>query len=197
MLTWIRRSFVSGLGIVLPILVTVWLAVWFVQASEKLLGGVTRRLLPGDWYLPGTGVVLMLVVVFVAGVFAHGWLARVFGGFFRRLIKRIPMLGAIYDSLRDIVDFATGEKGADLNEVVLLSLPGVDAPVLGFVTGAVAPVEDDERIAVYLPMSYQIGGFTVFVERERCRPVDMTKEQAMRFALTAGIARDAAPHQGS
>ena len=47
-----------------------------------------------------------------------------------------------------------------------------------------------ERVAVYLPMSYQIGGYTLYVERERIIPLDMDVEEAMRMVLTAGIAGD-------
>ena len=48
-------------------------------------------------------------------------------------------------------------------------------------------IGEEGEVAVYFPMSYQIGGFTLIMPKDRIQPVDMTMDQAMRFALTAGV----------
>ena len=71
-----------------------------------------------------------------------------------------------------------------------LALPG-NMRLLGFVTRADfshAPgIARADEVAVYLPMSYQVGGYTVLVPRSACTPVDMSREEALKFILTAGL----------
>ena len=76
---------------------------------------------------------------------------------------------------------------------MLVTVPGLEAQLLGFVT------LDDHRdlpfaapehtVAVYFPMSYQIGGYTLFLPRARLKPLDMSMEDAMRFVVTAGMSK--------
>ncbi|MGH8630174.1 MAG: DUF502 domain-containing protein, partial [Burkholderiales bacterium] len=73
-----------------------------------------------------------------------------------------------------------------------VSLPGTGVRVMGFVTreefsDLPAGVAGDGEVAVYLPMSYQIGGYTVFMPRSQLREIQMSREDAMRFVLTAGV----------
>ena len=80
-------------------------------------------------------------------------------------------------------------------QVVLVQMPNLPVRMLGFVTlddleGAGLPtVEGVDSVAVYLPMSYQIGGYTVLLPRSYLTPLDMGMEEAMRFLITAGLSR--------
>jgi uncharacterized membrane protein len=69
--------------------------------------------------------------------------------------------------------------------------------LIGFLTREKVPelqsVGEQDRIAVYVPMIYQIGGFTLFVPRESVQPVDMNAEDAMRLELTAGLGKQQSP----
>jgi uncharacterized membrane protein len=76
--------------------------------------------------------------------------------------------------------------------VVLVSLPGQDGQLLGFVTREQfddLPLEPtaENPVAVYMPMSYQVGGYTLYLPRSAITPVDISFEQAMRLALTGGV----------
>src|SRR5688500_13509448 len=77
-------------------------------------------------------------------------------------------------------------------QVVTLTFPGTDWKVLGFVTRAEftdlpAGIGTPSEIAVYLPMSYQVGGYTLIMPRESAKPIEMSREDAMKFILTAGL----------
>ncbi|BDZ74600.1 hypothetical protein GCM10025856_23190 [Methylophaga marina] len=69
--------------------------------------------------------------------------------------------------------------------------------MIGFITLDSAehlPTKDDEdRVLVYLPMSYNIGGYPVIMPRRMLKPIDMSMEQALRFVLTAGVAGHTKP----
>jgi uncharacterized membrane protein len=77
-------------------------------------------------------------------------------------------------------------------QVVAVTLPGTSWRLLGFVTRAEftdlpAGIGTASEVAVYLPMSYQVGGYTVIVPREAVRAIEMSREEAMKFILTAGL----------
>jgi uncharacterized membrane protein len=96
----------------------------------------------------------------------------------------------VYAALRDLLGLFAQHKEPSL-QVVSLDLPG-NLRVLGFVTradfsDAPAGIARENEVAVYLPMSYQVGGYTVLVPRSACTPVDMSREDAMKFILTAGL----------
>lgn len=182
------RIFVTGLLTVLPLILTVYFAVWLVTVLEKFFGKQMKLLLPDDWYKPGFGLLLAVAIIFLVGVLMHAWLFR---RLFRRielLLLRVPLVRSIYSALRELLGLFGAQKGEAL-QVVLVKLPG--ANLLGFVTredcsGLKAP-GCAGQVAVYLPMSYQVGGYTLFVSRDALTPVDISREDAMRFILTAGL----------
>jgi uncharacterized membrane protein len=98
--------------------------------------------------------------------------------------------------LRDFTNLMSQPRKQGLQQVVLVRLGG-DLRVMGFVTrsdltGLPPGMSEPGNIAVYMPMSYQIGGYTALVPRSSVQPVDMTLEEAMRFTLTAGVSASAA-----
>jgi uncharacterized membrane protein len=111
-------------------------------------------------------------------------------GFGESLVLRIPVVKTVYAALRDLTGLMRGgDGGRELERVVLVSIgPG---KVLGFVTqenATIAGVGTDESlVAVYLPMSYQIGGYTLYLPRDRIEPTDLSVEAAMRIVLTGGL----------
>jgi uncharacterized membrane protein len=96
--------------------------------------------------------------------------------------------------------FSSTQQRSDLKQVVMVSI--ADTRALGFVTGE--HIKDmpgislsDDIVAVYMPMSYQLGGYTLYVPRARVEPVDLSIEDAMRRVLTAGLSKSASrqPHR--
>jgi uncharacterized membrane protein len=120
----------------------------------------------------------------------HGYLFRRIFALAEKLLLEIPLVRSVYAALRDLLGLFAEHKEPSL-QVVSLALPG-NMRVLGFITRADwtdAPrgMAHGDEVAVYLPMSYQIGGYTVFVPRTACTPVEMSREEAMKFILTAGL----------
>jgi uncharacterized membrane protein len=186
------RTFLTGLAVVLPIALTIALLLWVVNTAEALLGGVFRVLLP-DRYLPGSGLVLALLLVFAVGLLMQGVLFRRVMAWLEGLLASIPLVKTVYGAVRDLMSLFSKAGTRKFSKVVLVTFPGTDAQLVGFVT-----VEDfaglpfatgPERVAVYLPMSYTIGGYTVFLPRSALKAVDMSLEDAMRFVVTAGMSR--------
>ncbi len=191
-------TFLSGLFVLLPIVVTFAIVVWLIGVAETALGGFLRFLVPSDAYLPGMGLVTALGLIFLVGLLTQAIFFRKIIGWFEHLIERIPMVKTVFSAVKDLTGFIarTGDSKKKLGQVVLIQVPNLPIRLLGFVTlddlasvglPPTASDADEDTVAVYLPMSYQIGGYTMLLPRSYLTPLDMGMEEAMRFVITAGL----------
>ncbi len=192
----IGKIFLTGIFTVLPILATVYLVVWLLSAIERFLGKPLLFLLPDDSYRAGMGLLAGIALVFVTGLLMRAWLFRQVIKAGEELLMHIPLVKGVYKALKDFFGLFSESSGPELLQVVSIQWPGTEMRLLGFITrsdfGDLPPgVGKEGEVAVYLPMSYQVGGYTILVPRSRVTPVEMSREEALRFLLTAGIkARD-------
>lgn len=186
MMKKISQLFLQGLVAILPITITLAILFWLGSIAEQTLGAVMRWLLPEQWYWPGLGVLAGLVFIFLIGVLMNAYLFRKLGVWTGVLLNKIPLVKTIYSSVKDIARFASpNENKEDLKKAVLVSFDN-DIQVIGFITNNSPPVTGD-LVAVYLPMSYQIGGFTLLLPKSRYQELDMSVPDAMRLAFTAAM----------
>jgi uncharacterized membrane protein len=189
----ITTTFLRGLGAVLPIALTIWLVVWLASRTEELLRGVFLVLLPEAYYVPGLGLALGVVLIYTVGVLVQLFVVNRLWQGLVRIFEGIPLVKTVYSALSDFFEFFSRRPG-DASVAVSLDLFGDGTRLIGFVTGpapaALIEGEPDEpMLAVYLPLSYQIGGYTLLVPESRVRRLDVRVEDAMRLVLTAGIGR--------
>ncbi len=184
-------AMLRGLVVVLPIGLTVWLLWWLGSSAESLLRQPILLLLPEQYYVPGMGIVAGLVLLLAAGTMVNALIVRQLLASWEAFLDRIPVVKTIYGAIRDFTKLLpAGGKRSDLKRVVLATFG--DARLVGFVTRddaselGIVPRADD-LVAVYFPMSYQIGGYTVLLPRDRIAPLDMSVETAMRLVLTGGV----------
>ena len=194
--TWrrITRVFLTGLLTVLPIVVTVYFTVWLLTFLERFFGKQVLYILPDTWYRTGMGLAVAVAVVFAIGILMHGYVFRRLFGWLEWLMLEIPLVRSVYTGMRDLLGMFADDSKTAL-QVVAVTLPG-NMRLLGFVTRTefedVPGLARPDEVAVYLPMSYQVGGFTVFMPRSAIAPVQMSREDAMKFILTAGL-KNASP----
>ena len=186
------RLFLKGLATVLPITVTIYVLYWLGSTAESLLGRGLKMFIPDSLYWPGMGLVAGFALVFAIGVLMNAWLFRKAFRWGEKLLDRIPLVKALYGSVRDLMGFFSGSDKKTMRKAVMVTVGNTPLRLIGFITredfGDLPPgIGGDDTVAVYLPMSYQIGGFTTMVPRSAVQPIDMSIEQAMRFAVTAGM----------
>ena len=134
---------------------------------------------------------IIKIVIFLFGLLIEAWVVRRVLQMAEDLLSRIPLIKTIYGGLRDFMNyFAKTQKSKELKKVVSVSIAGTQ--LIGFLTGETSEFLPGEKslqglVSVYLPMSYQIGGFTVYVSRDVISPMDLPVEDAMRLVLTAGL----------
>lgn len=187
----LRNIFLTGLAIVLPIVITVWIIWWIGVTFEKTLGGIYTVIFPPSLYFPGLGILMGIGLTFVVGLMTKAWLFRSVFDWWDSLLNRIPLVKTVYGAIQDFMSFVSGEANTKFNRVVLVEFDQPSMKLMGFVTredlSRLPDTVDDDEVAVYFPMSYQVGGYTLFLPRSRLQPVDMKMEDAMRFVLTAGL----------
>jgi uncharacterized membrane protein len=184
------RILLKGLLTILPISLTLYVIYWLGVTAETLLSGPLKWLLPSDFYRPGMGLIAGFLLLIVIGLLVNAYIVRRVFELGEALLLRVPVVKTVFAALRDLTGLMrVGEAGGDLQRVVMVDFgPG---RVIGFVTQENASLPglgtDESLVAVYFPMSYQIGGYTLYLPRDRITPTDLSVEAAMRIVLTGGL----------
>ncbi len=184
--------FLKGLLTLLPITLTLYIIAWAVTRLESALGGPLQRLVPEPLYFPGLGFILSLLLIFFVGLLVNNYLAVQGLTWLESQFEKIPFVKAIYNPLRDVMNLFSDSSSKNLKRVVMVDLTPGGASVLGLVTrdnfsdfpqGVIRP----DQVAVFIPYSYGLGGFTILISRSQTREVDMPVDKAMQLAITGWI----------
>ncbi|MGK7346453.1 MAG: DUF502 domain-containing protein [Candidatus Nitrospinota bacterium M3_3B_026] len=182
----------KGLAAILPVGLTFYLIYWLGVSLERILRPVISFTVPDEYYVPGMGLLAGMAALFAAGLMVNAWIVRRVIETGEAMLERIPLVKSIYGALRDFMDYFSVSQEGGLENVVMVSIG--EARMIGFLTREKvdSPKElagEGDTVAVYLPMSYQVGGYTLYLPRSSTQPVDIPVEDAMRLALTAGLSK--------
>jgi uncharacterized membrane protein len=188
----ITTTFLKGLFTLLPLLLSIYVFLWFLNWVEGFSRGVLTIVWPDSWYIPGMGTVVVLILIFAFGTVVDQpftrWIFRVIEGLF----QEVPIIKTVYIAIKDFTEYLQPNKGKKSNQVVLVKFAGTDIEMIGLMTreslaGMPDPVTKPDRVAVYFPYSYQFGGFTLFLPRAWVHPTNLPVEAAMRSIITAWL----------
>jgi len=184
------KILLKGIAAVLPIGLTLYFIYWLIVSIEKAAHSLITLILPEQYYVPGMGMVAGILLLFFIGLMVNAWLFKRIIGLGEDLLERIPLIKTVYGGLRDFMDyFSSSPEKKELQKVVMVTLNEIQ--LIGFVTGEIGDLEGidmpEDKVPVYLPLSYQIGGYTVYVSKDKVKVIDMSVEEAMRRVLTAGL----------
>lgn len=191
------RLFLKGLVTLIPIVLTVAILIWLAGIAEAGMGVLIRQILPEEAYVPGMGLLAGVGVVVLAGLMSQLWLFRRILDLGGEILDRMPLVKSVYRAIKDFVDYFDS-SGHGLQKVVRVTHPELPVALLGFVTREDfedLPFGGEDEVAVYFPMSYQIGGYTLFIPRTWVEPVNLSFEDGMRLILTAAVSRRSGHHR--
>jgi uncharacterized membrane protein len=155
---------------------------------DSLLGNLLKPYMKDD-YIPGIGLLTTLVLITLLGwlstKFITGKVIRVID----RILDKIPFVKTIYSVIKDTIHSFLGEKKS-FSKVALVTIPGTEMKSLGFITADelekfYQPLKD--FVAVYVPQTFQVAGFTFLVPKEQVQIIDVKPEDAMKFILSGGM----------
>jgi len=176
-----------GLTVVIPILATLWaVGAIFLLLDNWLLPAETEE---GRHRVPGLGVLIIIAIATLVGFLADAKLTRRYVAAIERFLGRIPVVKLIYGALKDFVDAFLGKKKR-FDKPVLVSLGGgFDCHVIGFITREdLSGFGVLDKVAVYFPQSYNIGGNLLILPRDRLTPLDADSSAVMAFLVSGGVA---------
>lgn len=192
MFQFISRTMIKGLAVVLPVAAAIYVVFWLGGGVDRIMRGIFTAILPEDLYVPGSGVVVVIIGVFAVGLLMYPVLTRRFLTRIDILLRRIPLFASIYSPVRDLLNLLGGSVETRLGQVVMVKIPGIGFESMGFITrdsaeGLPEGILPPDHVVVLLPWSTQIGGTCFIVPRNATRPIDMSVEEGLRWVLTGGV----------
>ncbi len=186
--------FLQGLVVVVPTILTIWAVwgsvTWLDSTIQWVFEGTQLQPKIGEKDVlkyPMMGTFFALACIWVIGLLMRLYLFATFVSFAEEVLSRVPLVKTLYGSVRDLLDFFhKGTGGHPTGRAVEVDLGG-DAHMIGITT--TAPT-DEGHVGVYLPLSYMIGGFLVYMPRDRVAHADMDVETALKLVLTGGMGTD-------
>ncbi len=185
----LRRRLIAGLIIVAPAGVTAAVLVYVFRWLDGILGRYLYVAFGRP--IPGLGLLLLLVLLFVAGWLAERTIGTRVIGFWHASLERIPFARRVYNASNRIVRTMFSGSRSAFREVVLVEYPADGRWSIGFVAGE-APGTARRRlrdaVTVFVPTTPNpTSGWLVIVSRERTVPLAMTLEEAFTYILSAGV----------
>ncbi|WP_175133756.1 DUF502 domain-containing protein [Achromobacter pulmonis] len=188
----IKKYFITGLLIWVPLVITVWVLGLLVATLEGFVPGFlsSESLFGVD--IPGFRVVLVIVVVLLTGIFAANLIGRTMVDQWENLLGRIPLVRSIYNSVKQVSDTVLAPNGQAFRRAVLLQYPRAGSWTIAFVTGTpsgeVADRLPGDHISVYVPTTPNpTSGFFLMVPRADTVDLQMSVDAALKYIVSMGV----------
>jgi uncharacterized membrane protein len=194
LLAWLRNSFLAGVALVLPFVVTAWL-IWLVVT---FIDNNVEPLVPGRLSFltrfPGGGVLLALAALTLVGALAGNLIGRWLVQAADRGIANLPLVRSIYGGAKQVFKQVAAPERTSFQQAVLIEFPKPGSWAIGFITNEnTAEIVHDvgeELVAVYVPQApIPTSGFLLYVPRSAFRPLAISPEEALKRVISLGIIR--------
>jgi len=190
-----RKYFITGLLILVPIAITVWVLSLVINTMDQSL-----LLLPQQWRpetlighrIPGLGTILTFAIVFLTGLLTNNLIGSYLVRLWERLLHRIPVVSSLYGSVKQVSDTLFSSSGNAFRKAVLVPYPHADSYTIAFLTGV--PGGDVKNhltgdfISVYVPTTPNpTSGFFLMMERSKVVELDMSVDAALKYIVSMGV----------
>jgi uncharacterized membrane protein len=197
----LRRYFVAGLLVWIPLGITLWVLKLLVEIMDQSLLLLPERLHSDalfGFHVPGLGIILTLAIVLSTGALAANFFGQKLLDFGHDVLTRIPIVRSIYGGVKQISDTLFSPEGKAFRRAVLVRYPHAGAWTVALVTGSpeheVADILGREQISVFVPTTPNItAGFFLIVPRSETIELDMTVDAALKYIISMGVAEPARP----
>ena len=190
LLAKIRNYFITGIVVLIPIGITLYLTIFFVRVSSKLIPGEINpnSYLPFD--IPGLEILMALFLITLIGWISLSFIGKKFFEILNNIFKKIPILRTIYSAIGQMTESFTKSDNKQ-KRVVLLEYPRKGIWAVGFATkenqGIIKDKVNEELINVFVPTTPNpTSGFLLMVPKKDLIYLDITFEQASKFIVSAG-----------
>ncbi|MGH8690908.1 MAG: DUF502 domain-containing protein [Burkholderiales bacterium] len=190
-----KKYFITGLLIWIPLAITIWVLKLVVDVLDQSLLLLPAAFQTESWlgiHIPGLGVLLTVLIVFVTGVFATNFFGARLVVLWHEILHRIPVVSWVYSSVKQISDTLFSSSGQAFRKALLVQWPREGMWTIGFLTGTpgvgVANHLPPDSVAVYVPTTPNpTGGYFIIVPRKDVIELDMSVEQALKYIISMGV----------
>ena len=201
----VRNNFLSGVFVALPIGLTIWIIAKFVFLVDDIFKPIIPDQINPDTYLPikipggptidhipGVGLIVAFILLFILGTLAKNFFGRTLLSLGERILNRVPIVGAIYNFIKQIVGVVAERQDAAFTEVCMLEYPRKGLWAVAFITSPVAGepgrVLPPGFVNVFVPTTPNpTSGFLLMVERTELKILKMTPEEGAKLIISAGM----------
>ena len=191
----LRRYFITGLLVWVPIVITVWVLSVLVGTMDQTLLLLPHAFRPEAWlgfYIPGMGALLTLLVILLTGIFAANIIGQRLVRYWERAMARIPVVNSIYNGVKQVSDTLFSPTGQAFRKALLVQWPSPGMWTIAFLTGKpggdVANHLQGDYISVYVPTTPNpTGGYFIMVPRSAAVELDMTVDDALKYIISMGV----------
>ena len=191
----IKRYFITGLLIWVPLAITAWVVSLIAGAADQSL-----RLLPAAIHphnligfdIPGAGIVVTLVIIFITGLLAANFIGQRLVNWWEKLLARIPVVNSIYNGVKQVSDTVFSSSGMAFRQPLLVQYPHQGAWTIAFLTGEpggdVVNHLEGEHVSVYVPTTPNpTSGFFLMFPKSQVIELDMDVDQALKYIISMGV----------
>lgn len=192
----LRSYFITGLAVFLPIAITIYILVVAFRFFDNILGRFINIYLlrTGGIYIPGLGLILFILVVFLAGIFTRHFFGRKLFPFFEKiLLLKPPLIRQIYPSVKKIINLILSQEKPSFKKAVLVEYPRKGIYSLGFVANegmkeARDKTNTDDLVNVLIPSSPSpFSGYLIMVPKKELIYLDISIEKAFELIISDGV----------
>jgi uncharacterized membrane protein len=192
----VKKHLITGLLIWIPLVITIWVLKLVVDVADGVLLLLPPEFRTENWlgfHVPGMGVVMTLVIVFLTGLFATNFFGARLVELWHEILHRIPVVNSIYSSVKQISDTVFSPSGQAFRKAVLVQWPREGMWTIAFLTGVpggdVVNHLQGEYLSIYVPTTPNpTGGYFVFVRRSEVIELDMSVDEALKYIISMGVA---------
>lgn len=190
-----KKYFITGLLIWVPLAITVWVLALIVRTMDQSLLLLPESARPEHiigFYIPGIGVVLTLMVVFLTGLFTANILGQKLVQFWEGILSRIPVVKSLYYSVKQVSDTLFSSSGEAFRKALLVEYPRKGIWTIAFLTGQpggdVVNYLRGEYVSVYVPTTPNpTSGFFLMMPKADVIELDMSVDTALKYIISMGV----------
>lgn len=201
MIAYIRKCLITGLLVLLPIWVTVLVIRFFVDLLGNSLSLLPYQYQPDQllgFHVPGIGVMVTLLIIFVTGALAANIIGSRLVAFGDALMGRIPLVRSVYTGVKQVTNTLFTPGGQSFRKVLLVQYPCEGVWTIAFQTGEVstdiqkAEPGEEQMISYFVPTTPNpTSGFLMMAPRSKVIELDMSVDQALKFVISLGVVQPA------
>jgi len=190
-----KRYLMTGLLVWVPLALTLWILDFVITFMDPIILRLPPALRPEQWLgfrVPGAGLVLAAVIVFLTGMLAANIIGQRFVVWWESLLGRIPIVSSIYRSVKQVSDTLLAQNGHSFRRAVLVEFPQRGQWAVGFVVGSagsrISKRLEPQSLTVYVPTAPNpTSGYTLILPSSEVHDVEMSVDEALKFVISMGV----------